>query len=243
MAIDTKSIKVEGDKAVFRGYKMEVYIPISYFESESAYIMSNTVVTLGIFIVKTYSSETSSGATGRFLLPFTINTIPDKMENVTAELYGSTDNYKKLTYYNGDVFIDNVNAIAKLKNLVDFIGMIHSGKVPKFIDYKDVAKIEMDLMELNSSSLGVNFIILHLIISEIYRQKNDITKPFRFSYKADKVNELDYMPINLVDIPRVSSTFTALSFQDMDFAIISSVNKYRNNVADVESPVEKVIKY
>jgi len=77
------------------------------------------------------------------------------------------------------------------------------------------------------------------------RDKKDLTQPFRKEIGKDKagITQYDYENINLKRLPPLSSTFTAITFEDMNQSLISSIKKNRNGEKEVDSPIEKTIKY
>jgi hypothetical protein len=84
-----------------------------------------------------------------------------------------------------------------------------------------------------------------MIIAELCRYKSNIEVPFRMMIGKDnaKVTEYDYNNINLKKLPSINSTFNAMTFEDINQSIISSIKKTRNKETENPSPVEKIIKY
>jgi hypothetical protein len=83
-----------------------------------------------------------------------------------------------------------------------------------------------------------------LILSELCRDKNDLHRPFREAIaRQANYNQFAYQSINLREIPSLSNTFAALSFEDFDNAAIASINNNNSNMKEKESPIEKIIKY
>ena len=99
---------------------------------------------------------------------------------------------------------------------------------------------------LNGVNLKSELVIFEYIVAELCRYKKDANLPFRKVIGADtnrEISELDYMLINLKTLPAINSTFSAITFEDINQAIISSVKKTKNNEEENETPVEKVLKY
>lgn len=236
------------DKVIFVGNYMEVYVPRFYFENEISYFIGDKVETIGVFNFKVFSSEDKKGAVPlhTFSYPSYMVTCPSSSKTEKIDLIADADEneFTVLQYYKGDIFIDNVNVAKNSAYTLMFINLLHSGKIPSTVPYDKVLALELDNLAINGVNLGVSSTIMELVISEIYRDKKDMTKSFRFRAGGDnKVSMFDYKTINLKAIANFNSTFTGVTFEDMDFALVSSVNKFRSGTKEAVSPIEKTIKY
>jgi hypothetical protein len=241
--------KEEKDHVIFTGNYMEVYIPRFYFDNEISRFLGDKVETLGVFNFKVFSSDTKKDKAElhTFKFPSFLITKPtsseyEELEDLIEE--SDENSFAVLKYYKGDIFIDNVNVQQKSDNTILFIGLLHSGKLPNSIPYDEVLQLELENTAFNGVNLNVSSTVLELIISEIYRDKNDLSKSFRFKAgSAGKVSMHDYRPINIKQISTFNSTFTGVTFEDIDYNLVASVNKTRYNKKESESPIEKTIKY
>ena len=113
-----------------------------------------------------------------------------------------------------------------------------------FIPYEKIFKMELDNCNFNGVSLGVPAVTMEMVISEIYRSKNDLSKPFRFAIgKNPKLSQLDYKAINIKQIPSFSSTFASVTFEDINYSLVSSINRTKYEKEETYSPIEETIKY
>ena len=152
--------------------------------------------------------------------------------------------YMVLSYYKNDIFIENLNSIQKSDNTELFVKLLNSGKLPPFIPYEKIFKMELDNCNFNGVSLGVPAVTMEMVISEIYRSKNDLSKPFRFAIgKNPKLSQLDYKAINIKQIPSFSSTFASVTFEDINYSLVSSINRTKYEKEETYSPIEETIKY
>ena len=79
---------------------------------------------------------------------------------------------------------------------------------------------------MNSVNLGVPSVIIELILSAAYRYKKDPTKKFSHVIGKDlNVSQFDYTMNNVRQICQYTSTFTALTFEDMDSMVTTSLNR------------------
>lgn len=247
--VDIPQLKEVGDEVVFDGAYMEVYIPKYYFEKGVANREGNIINTIGIFNFKIFSSEDKKDNAPIHMFNFSsfISTKPTdsyntKITNLT-ENSGEMD-YTVLRYFKGDLFLTSVNLIQKSDNTVTFINLLNAGKLPTNIPYHKVITTELSNLEFNGVNLKVPATVLELIISEIYRDKNDLTKAFRYrAGSSENVSMYDYKPVNIKNIATFNSTFTGITFEDLDYNITASVNKARQGKKEAISPVEKTIKY
>lgn len=97
---------------------------------------------------------------------------------------------------------------------------------------------------MNGVHLGVPSVIEELILSATYRDKNDLTKKFSNTIGKDptKVSQFDYKMVSVRQICQFTSTFTGITFEDIDSMITSSLNRARNKTEEKPSPIEKIIK-
>jgi hypothetical protein len=249
MAKDFSFFKEVGDQAVFTGNYMEVYIPRFYFDNDISKFIGDKVETLGIFNFRVFSSEEKKGNSPlhTFKFPSFLVTKPtssdyEEIEDLIED--ADENSFAVLKYYKGDIFIDNLNVTQKSDNTILFINLLHSGKLPTTIPYDQVLELELENTAFNGVNLNVSSTVLELIISEIYRDKTDLTKSFRFKAgSGGKTSMHNYKPINIKQISTFNSTFTGVTFEDIDYNLVASVNKTRYNKKEASSPIERTIKY
>ena len=58
-----------------------------------------------------------------------------------------------------------------------------------------------------------------------------------------KVNMLNYATSNMREICALLSTYTAITYEDMDTMLVHSLNRSKFNKPQTESPLERLIKY
>ena len=56
------------------------------------------------------------------------------------------------------------------------------------------------------------------------------------------ISQFDYQTASIRQICQYTSTFTALTFEDIDSMITTSLNRSRNKGNEVDSPIERIIK-
>lgn len=251
MAVDlSRYFQEKDEKLYFVGNYMEVYLPRFYFDTGIASQIGSNIEAFGVFNFRIYSSEEKKENTmlHTFKFPSPILLCPSSTSNekdlkLISEIEGSSE-YTILKFYKGDMFIANLNIKRDVDNVEKFLKLLNNGKLPNTLAYDEILELWFTNLDINNMSLNVPSTAMELVISEVYRDKNDLSKSFR--YKAGsggKVSMYDYKAVNLKAISNYNSTFTAITFEDIDLAITNSVNKTRYNIKEVESPIEKTIKY
>ena len=249
MAKDVSFLKEVGDQVIFTGAYMEVYLPKFYFEKGVAITRGVEIETLGIFNFRVFSSDEKKDKSPirTFSFPSVIATKPSSSYNANIPNLveeSEESEFTVLKYYKGDVFIVNVNTTQKSDNVQMFIDLLNAGRLPKTIPYDKILELEIMNTVFNGVKLNVPGTVMELIISEIYRDKKDLSKSFRFrAGSGEKVSMYDYKAVNMKSIPTFNSTFTAITFEDIDYNLTASVNKARKGTKEAISPIEKTIKF
>jgi hypothetical protein len=234
----------------FDGEYMEIYIPKEYFAKGIAEYHGDKISTLGIFnfVIYTQPKDTKNkGELHLLKLPMEIKFEFNSFHDITTKLQADLDEdeYRVFELNKGSIFIDNVVKEQSAENSKKFIYLLHGGKLPKALKYQDIIDLYHESIGLNRVSLNNPSVIFEMIIAELCRYKSNIEVPFRMMIGKDnaKVTEYDYNNINLKKLPSINSTFNAMTFEDINQSIISSIKKTRNKETENPSPVEKIIKY
>jgi hypothetical protein len=125
----------------------------------------------------------------------------------------------------------------------EYLKFITSGNLPKIIPYSKSLNIWRKNQEINNVHFGVSSLYLELVLSVMYRNPNNMSQKFAKIASNEGVSDYDYTMANIRQICQYNSTFTALTFEDIDSMITTSLNKSRDKVKEIESPVEQIIKY
>ena len=93
-----------------------------------------------------------------------------------------------------------------------------------------------EFARLNGLNYGVSTQVIGIAISELYRDPKDLSVPYRLSKNFDNEN---YTPINILEVPKYTSPYTAFMSQNFDDALVSSCvvwfkNETMENNYDVE---------
>lgn len=245
-----KFLKKVDNKVLYNGNFMEIYIPKDYFNWKIAEFEGEFISTIGIFNFINYLDEKEKHSNGELhilKLPMTIRFTYNNFyeDNLSIEKGREPENYYIFELINGDTFVENLAQEQSAENSKKFISLLHGGKLPKVLDYSEIINIYLNSIDLNKVNLNNVSVMYEICIAELCRYKKDINIPFRMiaGKNNNNVSMYDYQNINIKKLPALNSTFNAMTFEDIDQEIISSIKNNKINAKEVTSPIEKIIKY
>lgn len=251
MATDLSFLKRVKDTVYFDSYRMEIFIPKDYFDNKVAEYYGRKISTIGMFVYRVFKDEKSykEGKSRNFQL-----TIPEAIfiefsekESIKMKTKKDSDeeSYEVFILEKGNVFIENVQLTQFFKNTEDIIKLHHNARLPEMLEYNKILDLYIDSMNNNNASLKMPLVLIEMIISELARYKRNLDIPFRKAIGSNNssITERDYIQMSIKNLAMRNSTFTAITSEDINQALISSINKTENNGIEKDTPIEKVIKY
>ena len=224
----------------------EFYIPQFYFDGTNGFAqdMGASINVMGIFNIGFF--ENGKLKEMRILnLPSWITVYVYDNMNKAVHLPGETDPVpcRVLQFYQGNKVM-NSSIIQDSENCEKYLDFILKGKVPSSVPYNASIALWRKNQVMNKVHMGVPSVIEELILSATYRYKKDVTKKFAHVIGKDPkgVSQFDYKMVNVRQICQFTSTFTAVTFEDIDSMITTSLNRTREKKAETASPIEKVLK-
>jgi len=248
-----KTLVQEDNSIIFQSktFCLDIYIPKKNFDRSLSEYNGAYIKTLGIFAFDI--KQISSAEKGKFGIFHTLKfpniiqfTYSDhfKYEGTLNNGLISSREYEVFRLTDGDIFMDRVVIEQSATAVINFVNSLHDGQIPETIPYPELINLYLNALDLNHVSLKNPAVVFELILSELCRDKNDLHRPFREAIaRQANYNQFAYQSINLREIPSLSNTFAALSFEDFDNAAIASINNNNSNMKEKESPIEKIIKY
>lgn len=237
--------KSDGNFIYLDAQYAEFYIPKYYFDERPVYAeeYGNKINVLGVFDVGIF--EGGKIKEMRVLnIPSYIEIEATDIEERNVSLPGDENKTlcKVVKYQKGHKIMPS-SIIQDSDNVQMYLRFVTSGKIPSIVPYEKSLQIWRKNQELNSTNLGVPSVIEELILSVAYRSKEDQSKKFAHVIGKDlNVSQFDYVMNNIRQICQYTSTFTALTFEDMDTMVTTSVNRTRGKIPETKSPVEDLIK-
>ena len=223
----------------------EFYIPKYYFESTGGFAedLGGIIKALGVFDVGIFESGKLKEM--KVLnLPTWIDLFVTDSEDRTVQLPNDDEPTpcKVLKYSKGHKIM-NDSVIEDSSNVENYLNFILKGKVPSIVPYEKSLDIWRKNQALNAATLGVPSVIEELILSVSYRDKKDPGTKFSHVIGKDpSISQYAYVMNNIRQICQYTSTFTALTFEDLDSMITTSLNRTRTKGNEAMSPIEDLIK-
>lgn len=223
----------------------EFYLPQSYFEGMSGFSedLGQMIRGLGVFVIGFFENGKLKEYK-TMAIPTTTEVYVNDYENRMVDLPGSGPTMcKVLKFFEGDKVM-NSTTIDDSSNAELYLKFVTQGKVPKTIPYDKALMLWRRNQEMNGVHLGVPAVIEELILSVSYRDKNNPGRKFSHVIGKDpeNVSPFDYTMASIRQICQYTSTFTALTFEDMDSMITTSLNRTREHNPEAASPIESLIK-
>lgn len=242
----SKYLYDNGESFVFNGYYMEIYIPISYYESNMAQTQGRVIQTFGVLNCSIFNNKMESILDFVINLPTTIYISPNEIEDRNIRMKNSIDSepkkYKVCKFYNNDIVMPN-SVKQDSTNVEEFVNIILKNKLPDGIPYNKLLDVWEANLELNGIKLGVAASNLEIIIAEVCRNSKNPNERFSAVVGINpKASQYEYRPASIREICSRNSTFAALTFEDMDAMITTSLNMNKYDKKQVNSPIEKIIK-
>lgn len=224
---------------------MEFYIPKYYFDEKNKFAekLRYTIKCLGVFDVGIF--ENGNLKEMKVLnLPSMVDIYVYDYEDRVMTL-PNNDEPEPVTvvkYIKGQQIMPTT-VVADSTNVESFMNFVLKGKVPSIVPYEKSLQIWMKNQRMNDAGLGVPDVMEELILSVSYRyKKNPHTKFSHVIGKNPNMSQYDYVMNNVRQICQYTSTFTAVTFEDMDMMITTSLNRTRTHSEEAYSPIEDLLK-
>jgi hypothetical protein len=238
-------LKDDGEYIVFNGFYMECYIPSFYFDTKLGEEYGSELRIFGIFNARAFTEKMKPMTLETINFPSIITIYPSEIDTKSLTLLEGDDEpeeYVVAKFHKGSRLMKN--AIPQDSTNVEmFINLLIKGKLPRTIPYSKLLSIWLANLTNNNVKLGVASSVLECMIAEFYRdRKNPMIKFAKTIGKKPDTDEYMYRPVNIRELCARNSTFAALTFEDMDAMLTSSINIKKLNKEEIDSPLEKILK-
>lgn len=237
MANLSQYFKIVDTKIVFVGDELLIYVPSSYLESSLAEPVGDQFSIFGILNVKCKNGNKVEKATlnvPTFNIFYPTNTFSDTDEEGNKALV--------MQFFKNDAVMDK-STRADMTNSQLFLQMICAGKLPASIPYGKLLEVWDTNLAANNMNYQVASTIKEIILAEMNRTKGKPQQKFSMvSGKSPNYDQHGYEPTSINKVCSMSSTFSAITFENMDEMIITSINMKRYGKEEKETPLEKIIK-
>lgn len=222
--VKTKLKEVESDGSLITLEPCKIYIPEFYSNTELC-TATNDISFLAVFaIVYDNSYYGVSSACALF------NTVPSQRNTVTIE----NEKYFEFSYEAGDKIMTSCELI-RSKTIVYRIynEIISKGKVPKYLEYDDLAQIFSTARLHANVNLGADSALLELLAMVMARVKGDLNKFFRHLTKFGNDVKPAIIGLNSVSYQAVNTTAKYLGNYHNE-AVTSALVHKSENVESIE---------
>jgi hypothetical protein len=213
-------LKRDGEALIFNtDGELIFYVPEYYFESKNASIVGEYVNILGVLDYAIFNASGKSSGLKPFRFPTMFMCKPSeivKMKDIKLTKYTESQDYRFLKFRKGDEVVTSVKVPQDADNIELLMQLFTSVHIPTTIAYG-----------MTTQQFG-------FLVSEICRDPKDLSKPFRLSKSSDMYG---YKCINIRQVPKFVSPYTAVTSENWDEAMVSAV--LNDKTADV--PQEKII--
>lgn len=238
-------LRDDGENIIFTGHYMEIYVPETYFATKLAVIEGSLIKVFGLLECAVFDSNDKKLLQETLNLPTTIVLHFNDMYTTKLNLYPKVENsepvsYRVLKFYRNNILMSNI-VQKDSTNVEQFVNLMCDGKI-KGIPYNKILAVWQKNLDLNGVNLGVPSSILEIIISEIYRNNKNPNEKFSKYANKNPKDVYNYRASNIREICSRNSTFSALTFEDFDMMLTSSLNMSKYDKKQVDSPIEQVIK-
>lgn len=242
---DGKSFSTDGKNIMLEDSYMEFYIPEYYFEPAYGFAedLGNKYNVFGIFNVGLFSANGSKVTIDTLNCPANITINVYETEYRTVTLPDGDIPCRVLKYYKKNKICKNF-IVKDSVNAQLFLRGITYGKLPSTIPYSKALHFWLRNQSMNDVSFGVPSIIEEVVLRVMYRDPDNLANTF--SQKIGKpgvsVSDYAYKMVSVRTVCQYASTFSAITFEDFDAMITTSLNRKREDKEEVNSPVEKLFK-
>lgn len=215
------------------------YIPEDYFDLSLAEIVGEYVEVMGIFCYVYIDGSGKSDHVKHFKNPTMVKCKPskiDKIRNFRIETTPTPSDYRVLHFFTGAELLSETAVPMEIDKVEKFVNMLRQGHLPNYIPYNEIQDYMIMNAKLNDFNYQVSNQIIGMLISELYRDASDYSRPYRLTDMQDMMH---YKALSIEKVPKYISAYTAITSENPDEAIASAmVNK---GTEATHSPLEKIM--
>jgi hypothetical protein len=220
----------------------EIIIPAEYMDHNIAEIIGQEVDTFGLFNFYVYDSYDVENIKPRvffFKFPSRIRMAPSSIGDRRGE---KGEKEYVLKFEEGDTLITST-AIQENSDVArQMIDIMFNAYLPEAIPYHEIHQFWTQVNRFNGVKPAASEAVLELVVSELARDPNDLSRPFRLLMRDDRnVSSGARKLINIKNIPKYNSTFASVTSGNAKQGITSSIARRRQGKPDKSSPIETAI--
>lgn len=237
-------------------YAIELYLPYDYLDKEYRGIPYYTVIGtkvqyFGVGNMKFFNSQKEmenplSVPIQTLGVPMILITEPSDIDtrDVVFTKGGKSRKCIVLTYYKDDQFLCDMNAIKRNECDMILMSRLEGGKLDHTTP-EEAFNILNDSQRMNGVSLRVPPEELEIFVSERYRMGTEDGGSQRLRMADSDETDVDMddiVSLNMRQEAMNTTTYQALTHEDINSALISSVNRTNRGVVDDPTIMERVVR-
>ena len=225
-----------GDTVYFNGDgELIYYVPEQYFSSKNAIIVGEYVDLIGVISYDVFSSTGKSSGVKLINHPSEFRCKPSlitKEQNYLLKGTNEPTSYRLLHFKKDDELICSTRVVKGIENVERFNSLFLHAHLPDNIPYNEIHEYIINNAEINKFNYKVSSQLLGIVISKIYRDPKDLSKPYRLTDMKGP-----YKAIGIKKIPKYDSPYISITSENADDAIANAMLSKSTKA----SPLEKVM--
>lgn len=213
------------------------YVPEKFFDLQIALSLGEYVKTMGIFSYGLFDKNGKKIKISNFKCPTIFTCKPSSITKESSLHLAGTkeaEAYRLLHFKKGDELICNTSVPMDVENVEKFLNLLVSANLPQTIAYDEIYDYIMSNANLNKFNYKVSGQIIGIIMGELYRDSNDLSREFRLTDMKDMHN---YTAISIKKVPKYTSAYAAITSENADEAIAAAMT----NKGTSDTPLERVV--
>lgn len=225
--------------------RLDVFIYERYLGNLSV-ISGNEVHSIGLLPYRWFSKwdDTTPAKTGTLKFPANVTFHPtDISPDQTVKVYPESDEkkYVVISFFEKDKCWSPM-LIKSMDAPMGFTEALLAAKLDTNIPYNILSPYWQTIGEKNGMNLGVPGPTMDMVVRHICRYKKDSSMIYAKALeKYPNLGQVSYQFMSSRDLCAVSGVFPAISFEDMNAMIDSSINMSKSGKEQNHSPVEDII--
>ena len=244
MVINEFLSKNADDQLINTADQISVFVHSYYFDKNLAFYEGSNITTVGVLYLEVLPKLGQPAQTFALDLPIDLSVHFTSTSKVRRKFKGMAeeDEFEVFIVPKGEVFINSMTHIVRPASVKGFLDYLMAGTLPDETPYSRLLTYVRNAASMNNFSLGVPSLLLEVMVSELCRNKDEETQSFRY-VAGQSGAELGYVSAKIKDIPKLSSVFSGVSFENINEALISGVLLTKEGKEQKDPPSEKVLHY
>lgn len=223
-------LRLKDETLYYNGEGEFVFIvPEIFFERNHAIIEGEYISMIGCLNYAVLKKETDTIIDNIkvFDYPTVFTCKPGKIEKIKKlKLVNSrpAEDYRLLHFKNNDEdqVITSIIIPQDIVNVEEFMQIfVKTGKIPANIRYDRLHELFTENIALNGNSYKITIQEFGILVSELCRDPDDISRPYRLSKMINK-SMVDYVPVSIKALSKIVSPFTSITTENWDEAVVNA---------------------